>query len=316
MEQKALMNQLKLSHFPISNKEFTILRKRKLIQEKLKLSNIYIIAQRPLLRFDNLKFSNEILEFDIKQANNSKKLSCIVPIPQKYYNSPLSNIGVGSFDNETIIDSQPYHNIHEIIFYFKTSKNQTISNRMTPEKFLYNCWTNRDFRGVEGDIQEFTKYKVHYVGKATEQEICKRLTGHTKLQDILSLERPLSFGELPTHEIAILLFHIQEHIEIKAIYSKSSSKSSTPDYKTRALDIEKALIKAMSPKYNEVLFKNYPNTKDILNKYKYSSIYYHFADSITLEYPNGKIEGCYNGKTKDYIQIYNNKPIRVGELKK
>ena len=40
--------------------------------------------------------------------------------------------------------------------------------------------------------------------------VVKRLTGHDKLQNILYFKYILTYGSLPTHEIAILLFFFKE----------------------------------------------------------------------------------------------------------
>jgi hypothetical protein len=160
----------------------------------------------------------------------------------------------------------------------------------------------------------FTKYNVHYVGKATEQEIWKRLTGHSKLQDILSLENPLCYGSLPTHEIAILTFMFEENMFMRtpgddvkdgALADWYLGKD-LPTQKTIYLDAEKALIHAMQPSYNEELFRNYPKSVDGLHKHKLDMVNYTFTDPITLVYEKGEIRGGLSRSGGDAIRVTDN----------
>ena len=317
MALKSQTNRLKLSFLPISNREFSTLKKNPKFQSIIKRSKIYIIAQRPELRFDNLIIKNNTLEFEIRQETNPHSLKCKVASPITPQGSKL-NIRLFHHDKGAELSIIPANNVYKIQFEYVFEQNHRKTISLTPESFILD-YSNSNREGeVIGNIQNFTSYKVHYVGQSTKQEIWKRLSGHHKLQDILSLENPISSKSLPAHEIILLFFHIQEHFEIKAIYSKkdegSLSKEEKPSARTIYLDAEKALIKAMNPKYNDELFKNYPKSKDGLYKHNYSSIYYDLADSITLTYPSGKIEGSYLNQVGDVIQILNNNSIIIGKL--
>jgi hypothetical protein len=177
---------------------------------------------------------------------------------------------------------------------------------------------------VKGDLRDFTNYYVHYVGKATEQDIWKRLTGHEKLQDILSLESPMTYGSLPTHEIVILPFRFLNNLQIHTIGDNSDANEivdsfmgrNFPKRRTIFLDAEKALIKAMHPKYNIELFKNYPESKDGLNHRKYNSLSYTIMDPITLSYEKGEIEGGLHHLGGDVINVLDNKTFRLNKYSK
>lgn len=321
---KILLNQLLLAYSPLCNYDFTILKKDPIIQEIIENSSLYIIAQRQEIRFDNIVNNEEdkIIEFEIRQHNNPNVLKCKLPLFQENIaTNPMNEVilYLGSNDPNNDFKKRPINNVHGMKFYEKSVSDENFLIWFSPEKFLQNYWKGHLIANIEGNIDEFTKYKVHYVGQATKQEIWKRLTGHDKLQDILSLEYPLTYGTLPTHEIAILLFNFQENLQMHTFGDNSSIESmvnsvmgkNMPEQRTIFLDAEKALIKAMQPKYNEELFKNYPKSADGLYKHKYDTISYSFVDPITLLYDKGEIKGGLNYFGGDTIIIKNNKTMEL-----
>lgn len=323
MDNKSLINQLKLSYSPLCNRDFTVLRNDLMIQNAIECSSLYIIAQRPVIRFDNIRKNKEDLaiEFEIKQNNNPSVLKCKVPLFQKNITTN-PEIGVdlylGSNDDKTPLPKEfPVSNIHGMKILEvdpEDESKKTFLVWFTPEKFLQNYWNDLIIADIEGDIRDFTKYKVHYVGQATRQEIWKRLTGHEKLQDILSLENPFIFGDLPTHEIAILAFTFHENLHIRTFGDHATSKDfadaylgkDLPEQRTIYLDAEKALINAMQPKYNNALFGNYPKSSDGLHKHDFNTISYSFVDPITLVYDKGEIRGGLSFWGGDSILIHKN----------
>ncbi|HEK22202.1 hypothetical protein [Mucilaginibacter sp.] len=79
------------------------------------------------------------------------------------------------------------------------------------------------------------------------------------------------------------------------------------------LDAEKALIKALKPKHNKLLYNNYPQSKDGLYTHELDFYNFTFSDPITLQYENGEIVGCQDslliekGKT---LQVRKGTPIK------
>ncbi len=303
---KILFNSLKLAYSPLCNRDFTILKKDEYFKKALEDSSIYIIAQRPEIYFDNVISSeNGLLTFEIRQKQNDKILLCKIPIFQEYIaTDPNKDVILyfGFNDPKDNAQQYPVRNVSGIKFY---QENQSLENFLiwfSPEKFLQNYWKGYIDAEIEGDLYDFTKYNVHYVGQSTKQTIWKRLTGHNKLQDILSLENPFTHGSIPTHEIAILCFSFEENIQLKSFDINSSMGDMVDSYlgknfpnsRTISLDVEKALIKAIQPKYNDELFNNYPKSIDGLYQHAYDKISYTFIDPITLNYENGTIKGGQN----------------------
>lgn len=328
MENKVLMNQLSLAYSPLCNYDFTMIKTDPVVQEIIERSSLYIIGQRPEIRFDNVVIheDTELIEFEIKQVGNPETLKCKVPLIQdniakedtkKFYIYLGSNI----IDND--FKSRPINNVHGIKIYRNEYDDDNFLIWLSPEKFLQNYWNDHLIADIEGDIYNFTKYKVHYVGQATKQDVWKRLTGHSKLQDILSLEYPLSYGSLPTHEIVILLYYFKDNMQICTFGEDSSVDEmvntlmgkNMPEQRTIFLDAEKALIKAMQPNYNDELFINYPKSADGLYSHNYDSISYTFMDPITLVYDRGDIVGGLTSFGGDSIIVQSNETMELLKLK-
>jgi hypothetical protein len=117
MERKILINQLELAYSPVSNYEFAFLKHEPIFQNILLHSNLYIIAQRPEISFDNVRpdIPNAQLEFEIRQKGNPSILKCNLPLKQRYIapNADLELlIHLGSNDTNTKIGEIPANNIH------------------------------------------------------------------------------------------------------------------------------------------------------------------------------------------------------------
>lgn len=329
MMKKNLFNQLQLSYSPLCNRDFTVLRDDVDIQHAIEKSSIYAIVQRPVLRFDNFRPNSEdyTFDFEIRQEKNPNVLKCRMPMFQEALGTsdPLRGIdlsvGSNAAEHEALRNGAfPLSNFHgfKIIDVDPDDDSKRRFLRwFTPEKFLQNAWNDLMVYNIVGDIRSFTKYNVHYVGKATEQEIWQRLTGHSKLQDVLSMEDPFCYGTLPTHEIAILAFTFKENILMREFGETCSDDelldyfldNELPSQKTIYLDAEKALIHSMQPAYNSELFKNYPKSKDGLYDHKFGVINYTFVDPITLVYERGEIRGGLMPLGGDAIRVINNDTV-------
>jgi hypothetical protein len=322
MENNLLLNQLKLAYSPLSNYDFSVIKHDIDVQKALENSSLYVICQRPILSFENLKQNQSTgeLEFEIVQKNNAKKIKIKLPLFQENLAGENQNkllINFGTFDPNYTIDPENIQNIHGFKIYNEEIKKENFIAWFSPEKFLHNYFNGYIIAEIEGDIRDVLNYQVHYVGKATDQKIWERLTGHSTLQDILSLEYPFNYGSLPTHEIAILLFEFRDNLSIQSFGTNSSidnmidslTGKNYPEQRTVFLEAEKALIKAMKPKHNKILFKNFPNQQNPLSDFK--TCIYTFVDPITLKYASGEIRGGLSYFGGDQIVITENKDFKI-----
>jgi hypothetical protein len=84
----------------------------------------------------------------------------------------------------------------------------------SPNMFLYAYLDKRLRANVIGSIRDYLDYQVHYIGKAFSQDIWNRLTGHHKMQSILTLEDALNQRYLRApFEISLLMLDVDGYDE-------------------------------------------------------------------------------------------------------
>lgn len=315
--KKLIENKLELAYSAITGFEFALVKEDFYLEKALEDASLYVIGQRPIITFENLFIYEENIYFEIHQRGNPNVLKGILPILQSELGLSKKgyiNIGLNFINKENVKTSQPFFDLYgfSIVNEFLNKEKTTIW--LSPEKLLFNWWRQRIKCEIEGNYKSFLEYKVHYVGKATKQSILKRLTGHSTFQDILSIENPITYKDLPKHEISILCFKFSDNIEISVFGQDSKTDEMVktmmgenfPNNEKIFLDAEKALIQAMKPNYNKELFKNYPKSKDSLYSHKYDYISYSITDPIKLIYKEGEICGANNFDGGDIIEIKNN----------
>lgn len=226
-------------------------------------------------------------------------------------------------DQVLVGDNSPISNVKAIRIY--ESKDLTSENcliEFSPEDFLIKYWKDHITAEIKGNIRNFLKYQVLYVGEAADQGSWKRLIRHEHLQDILSLDSPLVPGSHPTHEITLLLFDFQDTISIRKFGRNSSASDEEiadsltdkymPNQKTIFLDAEKALIKAMQPIHNKIKFKQYPVSDNGLHNHNLDAYSYTFMDPITLKYGLGEeIRGGLDNWGGDRIIVTGNNDMKL-----
>lgn len=319
MDEKLLITELQLGYAPMSAYFFSNISKAQEFRKSVSDSHLYIIAQRNEITFNNFKRNGENIYFEINQAGNSDSISCIMPIFQenitldktktiasKLYdrrqrfilNKSVPNFGTQSF---SILEINPETFEEQKLIWF------------SPEKLFQNHWKGFIKAKFSKDYEIFLKYNVHYVGKSTEQNICKRLSNHSTFQEILSTKDALTYGNIPSDEIVVLLLKIEENLSIVNWGNDSSGDEMAnyimnyrlPTIKKLSLDAEKILIQNFQPDFNKVLYKSYPNQDDIVNKDFHKTILYGLKDPIILGYNNGDLRGNSDFFERDYLSVQN-----------
>jgi len=325
MNSKRLHSTLSLAYAPISNYEFYYLKQENIVQKILSESTLYIICQREELTFENIIYNEETCElnFEIHKKNSTKKLTCSLCIYQNNIEPIEGGIVATEFGRNKKGDipyEQPINDIKGIRFYRETIEGEFLI-WITPDKFLHHYWDGILEAKVEGDYKDFTTFKVHYVGESTDQEIWKRLTGHEKLQDILTLEEAFHYESINTHEIVLLLFKIGNSESVTIFdgtgdmddFIESLINPSLPSKEKITLDVEKALIKLLRPnkKYNKIQYKQYPKSKDGLYEDGFDWVSYKIQDDITLQYEDVMIIGSTKMEESTTIIVEDNKTLRL-----
>lgn len=280
---KLLDIQAEMRYPIVSAYEFEFLKKEEEVRNRLKGASIYLIVQREAMFFEKLVTNGNILEFDISDSTN-------LPIHCK-----LDLIKAGMTDVGDIINLElQYHKAipseeppYNCVAAFKLTKEDgSFIVWETPSKFLYEVLANGLPASINGDIGPYIHYKVHYIGKAWAQDVWDRLTGHDNLQEILTLEGPISTEiRMPSYEVAILIIDIVGYDEANMIggyefaipagvkpiihYLKNEQDFEKffdkPPIEARAVELtnetEAMLVRIFMPKYNDVKFENYPRIK-------------------------------------------------------
>lgn len=327
MATQIMHNYLELAMPPVCNYDFHLLKNETEFQAMVANSTLYIIGQRSeffinLLEFEGLAEDDLNVIFEIRQKGNNSVLKCKMPI---YQNNFAKEIGVDiKFYMDYILgnpkpmsNTLPQSNIRQIIFTYADGR---CFGWLSAERFLQHYLNGIWQAQVEGSVNDFLIYRVHYVGKATEQEVWKRLTGHSTLQQILSLEYPFHYESLPTHEMAILFLKHRDSINLHTIDNEdaitdkmidSLLSRNLPDPKTITLDAEKALISAMQPKYNKEFYRNYPRSKNGLYPYNLDAFTFRILSPLILQYGDNEIVCMPDTQHADSIVIEKNKPLKI-----
>lgn len=320
MSEKRLFNVLHLAYAPLSNYDFVMVKDDDFIQHYINTGKIYIIAQRPVLTFENFILNsddpeNPVFEFEVRQKGLKEKLICKFPLFQDSFNIPH-----GSYCNIAINYTYPKsEGTLDYAMPFSSMTNFVVNSQdnyfwISPEKLIYHYLRNSLDIHISGDISLFLKYKIHYIGKATQQDVIKRLTGHSHLQDILSIERPFHYESLPTDEIALLFLSFKDNIfmntyapgdELDEAVRILMGENPIID-ETIYLDAEKALISALKPKHNKVLYKKYPESLDGLHPHNLDLYTFTIDDPLTLVYDTGEIKG-----REDTFLVQNGEPLQI-----
>lgn len=319
MKWKGLTIKLQLAYPPVSNYDFTHVRTEREVQQWLHDSMIYMIVQRPVMTFDHVRILDNAMEFEISQKGKEETLFCCLPVRQRaLMDDPEGDLGLEmGWHDVAVTEETMLSGLNIDAFKFYT--NGEFSAWLTPERFLYEWGHGNIDAKVNGNTRIFANYHVHYVGKATDQPIWNRLDGHKTLQKILSVVRPHA-SNLPTHELGLLLFRVEDVLSV-SIYDLKESidlKTELPDKKEISLDAEKLLVRSLAPEFNDPKkrFPNYPMSKDGLFSYRFNRYAYQIVDELALSNGHVVIQGSLDTSKADILAIDNNQNIEILELVK
>jgi hypothetical protein len=281
------------TQYPIvSAYEYEFLKGEEAVRERLSGCSIYFILQRPLMYFNNMTMSEGKIYFDIVDTVHEPLHGTI----------DMVECGLATEGEDLFIDLQYYKKEpdkqppHNDVAAFKVLKlDGSFVVWETPQKLLYEAIANGLLVSFNGNINDYLEYQVHYIGKSFSQKVWDRLTGHEKMQKILTLEEPIATTNARApFEITLLMLDIIGFDEgnLTPIYDFAVPKGVTaiphtldteedfekffqPSLQARApeltSEVEAMLINMFKPAYNDVLFENYPN----INKGTRSAGYTH-----------------------------------------
>ncbi len=311
MEVKKNIRTIFSMSFPaMSVYEFEFLKEEKEVLEFWKSSSIYLICQRPVLYFDDLEVDDGIISMKIKQRGREKELKIKLAINEGHrYSRPGNSMWVDMhFYQQELQSKPPFKNIAGIKLL---DENKNFIVWLTPERLIYEYVKNGLQLDIEGDFHEFITYNVHYIGQAQNQDIWERLTGHEKLSKVLAVEHPFIEGEFSPYELTLIFLQLESatevamlsikpelietyknmsETEIEEVISEKYKPFEIDDIRNEIInDFEAYFINFLEPKYNKILFKNYPDIKNGLKQLGYSEIIHHAITFAILKTEEGTL---------------------------
>lgn len=260
----------------ISAYEFEKLLESNEIQALLKPCTIYFMLQRPLLYFDNLRSEDGFITFSITDDSNHSPLECIFSPSENGFCDPDEKLVINAqFFKKTPDTKTPLNDVAAINLF---TLNQDFLGWFSPNKFLYEVLDQKLKAKIVGNIADYLDFQVHYIGQSFKQDIWNRLTKHEKMQSILTREDSLNQRSFPvSFEISLLMLDIDGYSEANIFLPRFESAlqpSVDPEDDERfdqyyapklaqnapelTNEVEAMLVNTFKPKYNKILFNNYP----------------------------------------------------------
>lgn len=271
------------TRYPIvSAYEYEFLKGEEEVRARISGCSIYFILQRPMTYFDDVRMSNGCIYLDIVDTVH-EPLHCKIDLVECELAQPDEDVWVEIQYYKKEPDAQPPY--HDVAAFKIHQEDGTFVVWETPQKLLYESIVNGLPVKFGGNINDYLSYHVHYIGKAFSQPVWDRLTGHEKMQRILTLEGPLaSTNARSPFEITLLMLDIVGFDEANIafnygfavpkgvtpiVYDISTddkfAKFSEPNLESRSpeltSEVEAMLIHTFKPAYNDVLFEGYPNIR-------------------------------------------------------
>lgn len=299
---KSLLCELQLVFPPFSNQEGEWLWDDKEVREYVKDSKLYMIVHRKELKFcnyDGKDIANTgVFKFKLKLGN--------IKTPFIYFD--IKPYLASGCDTELDLGDK-YLRIIDIV-------NSNIIYWATPDKIIYDFLHEYIclFFEESYDLKSFQKYELYYVGISKEGDSFSRLfeKAHHGRLHILSNENSKNKYARITDELMILLFKIK-WFNINIIDNLNELNYYTDDEKLIIADAEKAFIKLLDTKYNQVKYNQYPRGNDGLHKEGLSRYCYSIDEDLVL-YTKGNLQfvGAQGIESrKDIIFVENDKAVIV-----
>lgn len=290
--------------------EFDHFREEADVREHWSTSSLYMICQRPVMYFDDVIAENGVISGLIRQRGNEASLRFELDlIPGRPYFGTTSEIMVefGFYD----VQSDPTPPMRNVAAFKFFDSNEVFTGYLSPERLLFEYLHIRDFVRIDGEIPALLRYQVHYIGKAQDQPIERRLRSHESFQRILSREFPMIAKDIPAMEVALLFFGLDfasTALEIRigdddvVVDSKDHPLSDEevglalmdrPAERLRGpivTDAEAYLINFMLPRYNRMRYANYPDIANGLRSHGFDEITHHVVPFGTLVTEEATVE--------------------------
>lgn len=297
-----MLTRLALVYPPVTNREADWLSSVPEVQEQVRESQFYVIAHRPDTTFQSISFSSDAAEvhFDLVcGAHRAAGLRLHLPSVVNAASDRMKiELGERLFRVWGWSRDEP-EDAAEVLYW------------ATPNSLLFHVWRGRyEVAGLQ-DVRPFTRFDVLYVGISPDSDALSRLfvQGHKKRVKILSQERQKVREAALTDELCLFLFRhetlrIDSALFEDADFEKVAALAVAGEealLRHRVLaDVEKAFIKLMDPKYNDVKYAGFPRSRDGLWGQEVHRYGYSLDETIAFRTDSVEIVGSHGGWMAGY----------------
>jgi hypothetical protein len=288
------MNFLSLVYPPVSNQEAEWLKEDGEVEQMLRRSDIYMIAQRREGKFvwgdhnspnlgvfggQGIRFRFEIPGIVSSQVELS--------IENEFRKNDSVYYDFGEKHVRCSLKPAEGEEIGEVLWWYST------------ETLLFSKWRgDKRIKGLD-NYREFTRYDLHYVGISTEQDSYQRLlaNAHHKRVAILSNETQYVADARLTDEIYLFFFKseplfIHTFDDVEDLSSFGMGMPFTA--KQASADAEKAFNKLLKPEYNTIKFKSFPKGKNGLYDVGLARYAHSIDEDVTFDTATATFRGSYD----------------------
>lgn len=287
-------------------------------------AHLYIIAKRklPIMQIKSMDRDEICLVVNMESCTFPIEIAIRARDNRKVFPNGFWGIRTGS----NLIGSDPGEKFHyfSIASGINTNTNEFIFDFHTNfDRLIQLYHHNLIMIEIKGDITPFVTYEVLYVGQCAKQHITKRFNGHHAISEIMGSEIIVPKDHDKNEEIIIIPFKINPieitsmtadtmNTELDKVVAAIEGKEVASDNEY-IYDGEKALIRALDPKYNKDKFLNYPQSENGLYQHEFDSIGYVIDEDLILYYgESNRIIGGREGeslilvrKNQDFSIIHN-----------
>ncbi|QGZ93887.1 hypothetical protein [Terricaulis silvestris] len=306
MVMHSMTASLRLVYPPISNQHADWLLEDAAARERLDTAKLYMIAARREVEFHNLAWNEDeqVLSFDLGFPGE---------------------LVAGSVDVDAIMEDWPRseRGAADVAAGPKRIEISDVNGAgypvwFTPDKFLWNVWRGHKYVSFAGDVRQFAKYDLLYIGMSQDSAF-KRLVAlpHEARLKILTNELVRGAQGRLSEEIMFFFFDIDplfvstygdddEIDDVAVDMLMNPLKRVQPQVLVE--DAEKAFIKMLQTPYNRRRYHKYPAiakglADTILQRYGYS-----IAEDLSfmigdLEMVGGYAEGLPCSNDADFIFV-------------
>lgn len=286
---KHLISHLRLVYPPISNQEGDWLSDVDEVKEMTRTSKFYMMGHREELFFIEEDFNplDCSIQFKIKMGN--------IISPMISYS--LKKVIMYMSENEMELEAEIGN---KLIRIRDGNDKDNVLIWFTPDIFLFRMWRGIiDAEVIEDfDFSVFTKFELYYVGISKENDSFTRLFNdahHGRLK-ILTNGHPKTFGSRMSDELVIFMFEFDNlNINVSSSFEEFEHINSyQSDDLLVVADAEKAFIKLLNTKYNEVKYSQFPKGKDGLYAEGLKNYVYTIKEDITFYTDDIEFEGAFD----------------------